>query len=61
MIQGCWEAFCGTGLGSASAGFGWPQLAKFSPLYRTKPAAQLNNMYIKRMACAPERAKKCRI
>jgi hypothetical protein len=41
MIQGCWEAFCGTGLGSASAGFGWPQLAKFSPLDRTKPAAQL--------------------
>jgi hypothetical protein len=21
-IQGCWEAFCGTGWGSASAGFG---------------------------------------
>jgi hypothetical protein len=22
--QGCWEAFCGAGRGSASAGFGWP-------------------------------------
>jgi hypothetical protein len=22
-LQGCWEVFCGTGLGSASAGFGW--------------------------------------
>jgi hypothetical protein len=22
--EGCWEAFCGTGLGSASAGFGSP-------------------------------------
>jgi hypothetical protein len=31
LDQGCWEGFCGTGLGSASAGFGWAIEACLGP------------------------------
>jgi hypothetical protein len=32
LHQGCWEDFCGSGLGSASAGFGWAIQACIGPL-----------------------------
>jgi hypothetical protein len=37
-MQGCWEVFCGTGRGSASAGFGWAIKACIGLIAKISPA-----------------------